>query len=180
LAERADVVRNRARILDAAKRVFADPRMPHGPETVARLAGVGIGTLYRHFPNAEALAAAVYEDELARVADAVDDLIATLSPPSALRAWMDRFAERMAGKRAMSDALRSVLRGDERVVATRIRLAAGVQRILDAGAADGSLRPDTSADDLIAALVGVTIATAEDEARAARLMDLLVRGVVAS
>ena len=179
MAERADVVRNRARILDAAKRVFADPRMPHGPETVARMAGVGVGTLYRHFPNAEALAAAVYEDELARVADAADELVATLSPPSALRAWMDRFSERMAGKRAMGDALRSVLRGDERVATTRARLAAGVQRILDAGAADGSLRRDTSADDLIAVLVGITIATAGDESRAARLMDLVVRGVVA-
>ncbi|MGN6325484.1 TetR/AcrR family transcriptional regulator [Pseudolysinimonas sp.] len=180
MAERADAVRNRARILDAAKRVFADPRLPHGPETVARMAGVGVGTLYRHFPNAEALAAAVYEDELARVADAAEELAATLSPPSALRAWMDRFAERMAGKRAMGDALRSVVRGDERIAATRARLADGVRRILDAGAADGSFRRDADADDLIAALLGITIATADDEARAARLMDLLVRGVVAS
>ncbi|GAA2086592.1 TetR family transcriptional regulator [Pseudolysinimonas kribbensis] len=177
MADRADAVRNRARLVEAAKRVFADPARPHGPEAVAREAGVGVGTLYRHFPTAEDLAAAVYEDDLARVADAAAELAAHLAPPDALRAWMDRFAERMAGKRAMIDALRSVLHGEGRVEQTRERLAAGVRIILDRGAADGSLLPDVDADDIVTALVGITVASPADPARAARLMDLLVRGV---
>jgi AcrR family transcriptional regulator len=177
LAERADAVRNRARILEAAKRVFADPALPHGPEAVAREAGVGVGTLYRHFPTTEALAAAVYEDDLDRVADAAGELAARLAPPEALRAWMDRFAERMAGKRAMADALRSVLHGEGRVEQTRARLAEGVQRILDAGAADGSLRPGVDAQDLIAALVGIAVTTPADPSRAGRLMDIVARGI---
>jgi len=177
LAERADVVRNRERILAAAKRVFADPDRPHGPEAVAREAGVGVGTLYRHFPTTEVLAAAVYEDDLERVADAASELIARHPPEEALRRWMDRFAERMAGKRAMAGALRSVLHDEGRSERTRTRMAAGVQAILDAGAADGSLRSDVDAADVVTALVGITLSTVGDDERAARLMDLVVRGV---
>jgi AcrR family transcriptional regulator len=176
---RADAERNRARILDAAKRVFADPRLPHGPETVARMAGVGVGTLYRHFPTTEDLAVAVYEDELAQVADAAERLAAELPPPEALRRWMDRFAERMADKRAMSDALRSVVRGEGRGAATRERMTEAVRGILAAGAADGSLRVDIDAGDLVAGLVGITIATVDDPTQAGRLMDMLWRGAVA-
>jgi AcrR family transcriptional regulator len=170
-------VRNRARLIEAAKRVFADPSRPHGPEAVAREAGVGVGTLYRHFPTTDELAAAVYEDDLARVADSAAELAARLDPPEALRAWMDRFAERMAGKRAMVDALRSVLHSEGRVESTRQRLADGARTILDRGAADGSLDPAADADDLVAALVGITVAAPNDPERAGRLMDLLVRGV---
>lgn len=177
MAERADVVRNRARLIEAAKRVFADPTRPQGPEAVAREAGVGVGTLYRHFPTTEALAAAVYDDDLQRVADAAPELAARLDPPAALRAWMDRFAERMAGKRAMAGALRSVMHGEGRAQETRARMASGVQAILDRGDADGSLVPDATADDVITALLGITMASPDDDARAARLMDVLARGL---
>jgi AcrR family transcriptional regulator len=176
--QRADAVRNRARIVEAAKRVFADPDRAHGPETVAREAGVGVGTLYRHFPTTEALAAAVYEDDLDRVADAATELARRLAPPEALRVWMDRFADRMAGKRAMADALRSIAHGEGRAELTRGRLAAGVQVILDAGAADGSLRADVDATDLVTALVGIALAAPSDASRAGRLMDILARGVL--
>jgi AcrR family transcriptional regulator len=177
LAERSDVVRNRARLLEAAKRVFADPSRPQGPESVAREAGVGVGTLYRHFPTLEDLAAAVYEDDLDRVADSAADLVERLAPPDALRAWMDRFAERMAGKRAMLAAMRSLLQGEGRAERTRERLSVAAQTILDRGAADGSLLPGVVAGDLVTALVGITVASPDDPERAGRLMDLLVRGV---
>lgn len=177
---RADAERNRQRILDAAKRVFADPRMPHGPETIARLAGVGVGTLYRHFPTTDDLAAAVYEDELDRVGDAAGELLAQHAPPEALRRWMDRFAERMAGKRAMSEALRSVMKSEGRGAATRRRMTDALRGILEAGAADGSLRHDVDAGDLIAALVGITVSAGDDPTRIGRLMDILARGASTS
>jgi AcrR family transcriptional regulator len=147
---------------------------------VARMAGVGVGTLYRHFPTTEDLAAAVYEDDLDRVGDAAVELLAQFPPPEALRRWMDRFAERMAGKRAMSDALRSVLRGEGRAAATRARMTDALRAILDAGAADGSLRADVDAADLVAALVGITVSSVDDPTRTGRLMDIVARGVTAA
>src|ERR1035437_4616869 len=89
-ALRADALRNRARLVEAAKRVFASDG-DFGPEAGARAAGVGIGTLYRHFPDRNDLAAAVYEDELDRVADSAHELLNTETPAHALSHWMDRF-----------------------------------------------------------------------------------------
>src|SRR4051812_20025180 len=91
---RADAQRNRARLLDVAVIAFAD-----APEVtldaIAKHAGVGIGTLYRHFPTREALIEEVYRTELARLCDAVPDLLAADPPDRALRVWMDRFIDYM-------------------------------------------------------------------------------------
>ena len=87
---RADAQRNRDRLLEVAAHAFAageDPTL----EAIAREAGVGIGTLYRHFPTREALVEAAYRNELARLCDAAGDLLRTHPPEAALRLWMDRF-----------------------------------------------------------------------------------------
>src|ERR1700691_3179055 len=89
---RADAERNRARLLDAARGAFASGREPVTLEQIARDSGVGIRTLYRHFPTGEALVEALYRQELADLCASVDDLLAEHSPERALRAWMDRFA----------------------------------------------------------------------------------------
>ena len=178
---RADALRNRQRLLDAAKRRYTEGG-DTGPEAIARAAGVGVGTLYRHFPDREALAAAVYEDELDHVAGAARELLAAHPPRPALRAWMDRFADRLAAKRAMADVMRSLATsGAVTVRGTRARLAEAASQILAAGAADGSLRADVAADDLVVALVGVCLACPEPDQRvqAGRLMDLLLAGVEA-
>src|ERR1700733_7610400 len=104
---RADAERNRARLLDAAKAAFSSGQAP-SLEQIARAAGVGIGTLYRHFPTREALVEALYRKELADLCASVNDLLATCPPDRALRAWMDRFADYVAAKREMADALRAV------------------------------------------------------------------------
>jgi AcrR family transcriptional regulator len=83
---RADAERNRARLLDAARAAFASGREPVTLEQIARACGVGIGTLYRHFPTREALVEALYRKELADLCASVDDLLATRSPDRALRA----------------------------------------------------------------------------------------------
>ena len=176
---RADARRNRQLILDAAKRLYAAGE-DAGPERIAREAGVGVGTLYRHFPNREALAAAVYDDELTLVAEAATDLLAALPPDRALRRWMDRFAQRLEHKRAMGDTMRA-LAASHGVTAhgTRARLAAAAQQLLDAGVAEGAFRPGSRGDDLVAALLGVCLACPEpdQQPQAARLMDLLMAGV---
>ena len=96
-------------------------------EQIARDSGVGIGTLYRHFPTREALVEALYRKELADLCASVDDLLATQPPDRALRAWMDRFADYVAAKREMADALRAVFAaGTVTVSHAREELAAAV------------------------------------------------------
>ncbi|HEY0247176.1 MAG TPA: helix-turn-helix domain-containing protein [Gryllotalpicola sp.] len=178
---RADAERNRGKILAVARRLFeagADAR----PELVAREAGVGVGTLYRHFATREALALAVYDEELRRVADAAAELLAQHPPALALRAWMDRFAERFERKHAMGEAMYALVRSSGvTVAATRARLAVAAQLLLDTGAADGSLRAGARGDDLVAALAGLCIACPDlaQRDRLDRLMGLLAAGLTA-
>src|ERR1700754_1681028 len=106
---RADAQRNRDRLLDVAVRVFSDGSPDITLDAIAKEAGVGIGTLYRHFPTREALVEAAYRNELGRLCDAAAELGATLPPDRAVRAWMDRFTDYLATKRGMATALRAVI-----------------------------------------------------------------------
>src|SRR6185312_1176153 len=104
---RADATRNRDRLLQVAREAFAAADGPVSLEGVARAAGVGIGTLYRHFPTREALVEAVYAAELDDVTGSVAGLLERLPPDAALRAWMGRYAGFAAAKRGMVDTLRA-------------------------------------------------------------------------
>ncbi|MET7421963.1 TetR family transcriptional regulator [Dactylosporangium sp. NPDC005555] len=174
---RADAQRNRARLLDVAVVALAD-----APEVtldaIARQAGVGIGTLYRHFPTREALIEEVYRTEVARLCDAVPELIAAEPPDRALRVWMDRFVDYMATKRGLADALKMVIAaGGTPFAHSRERLVAAVGDLL--AAATGVLRPDVDPVDLLTAINGICLATGDPEQReqAGRLLDLLMDGV---
>jgi AcrR family transcriptional regulator len=157
---RADAERNRARLLDAARAAFASGQAPVPLDQVARNAGVGIGTLYRHFPTREALVEALYRKELDDLCASAAALLATRPPEAALRAWLDRFAGYVAVKREMADALRAVFAsGAVAISQSRGRLTAAVQVILDAGVADGTLRDDVRAEDVVAMTVGMFTAT---------------------
>jgi AcrR family transcriptional regulator len=174
---RADAERNRARLLDAAKAAFASGQAAVTLEQVARDAGVGIGTLYRHFPTREALVEAVYRQELAGLCAGAGDLLESHSPERALRLWMDQFADYVAAKREMADALRAVYAsGAVSVPQARAELAVAVKAILDAGAADGTLRADVRPDDVVAMVVGTFTATsvAGGREQLERMFDLVV------
>jgi len=106
-ALRADAQRNRERLLAVAARAFSAEGPEVTLESVAREAGVGIGTLYRHFPTREALVEAAYRNELTRLCEAAGELLAAEPPDLATRAWMDRFIDYMATKRGMAEALRA-------------------------------------------------------------------------
>ncbi len=163
---RADAERNRARLLDAARAAFASGQVSVPLDAIARDAGVGIGTLYRHFPTREALVEALYRKELDDLCASAPALLATRSPEEALRAWLDGFAGYVAAKREMADALRAVYAsGAVSVSQARERLAAAVQVILDAGAADGTLRADARAGDVVAMIVGIFTATSAEGGR---------------
>jgi AcrR family transcriptional regulator len=176
---RADAQRNRDRLLEVAAHAFAaggDVTL----EAIAREAGVGIGTLYRHFPTRESLVEAAYRNELARLCDAAAELLGANAPEQALRLWMDRFVDYATTKRGMKDALRAVVAsGGNPFAHSRDRLVEALDLLLRAGAEAGTLRPDADATDLLTGLSGVSLAAGEpaQRAQAGRLLDLLVDGL---
>ena len=177
---RADAQRNRDRLLDAAVQAFSQ----EGPEVtldaIAKKAGVGIGTLYRHFPTREALVEEAYRNELARLCDAVPGLLETMEPDRALRDWMDRFFDYMTTKRGMAEALRALIAsGGNPFAHSRDRLLAAITELLQAGIAAGSVRPDIEAADVLTRLSGVSLSAGAPDQRdqARRLLDLLMDGL---
>jgi AcrR family transcriptional regulator len=177
---RADARRNREQLLAAAVTAFSADGREITLESIARRAGVGIGTLYRHFPSREALVDAAYRSELARLCDSVRGLIASGPADQALRAWLELFGEYMTTKRGMADALRMVIAsGGDPFAETRGRLLAAFAALLEAGAADGTLRCDVSAADVLASASGIWLAAGEpaQRAQALRLVDLLMDGL---
>lgn len=177
---RADARRNRDALLVAARETFAEQGVDGSLEEVARRAGVGVGTLYRHFPTREALVDAAYRNELERLCEAASELLAELPADRALRAWMDLFVAYMTTKRGMADALRAVIAsGGNPFAESRARLGAAVGELLGAGAAGGVLRRDAEAVDVLTMLSGVSLAAGEASAReqAGRLLDLLMDGL---
>jgi AcrR family transcriptional regulator len=183
MALRADAQRNRERLLEVAARVFSQAGPDVTLEAIAKEAGVGIGTLYRHFPTREALVDAAYRNELARLCDSVDDLLVELAPDKALRAWMDHFVDYMTTKRGMGDALRALIAsGGDPFSESRVRLTGAVAALLHAGSSAGVLRSDVAPDDVLLSLSGVSLATADPAQReqAGRLLDLLMDGLVVS
>ncbi|CDO05989.1 TetR/AcrR family transcriptional regulator [Mycolicibacterium cosmeticum] len=178
MAERVDARRNRARLLTAAAAAFAASDGPVSLEAIARDAGVGIGTLYRHFPTREALIEAVYSTELAEVAASADDLLRRHRPAPALRQWMDRYATFVAAKRGMAESLQAMFAsGVVQPSQTRDAIVGAVSALLGAGARDGSLRDDVDPDDVVTSMLGVVLASRSTQ-QAARLLDLLVDGLV--
>jgi AcrR family transcriptional regulator len=179
-AVRADARRNRDRLLEAAVRAFASDGADVTLDAIAKTAGVGIGTLYRHFPTREALVEAAYRQELARLCDAVPGLLRSLPPDEATRAWMDRCIDYMTTKRYMAGALRAVIAsGGNPYAESRDRLVAGITALLDAGVIAGTLRSDVEPNDVLLGLSGVSLAAGEPTQReqAGRLLDLLVDGL---
>ncbi|MCO1599005.1 TetR/AcrR family transcriptional regulator [Micromonospora sp. RHAY321] len=174
---RADAARNRERLLKAAVQAFSRPGPEVTLDAIAREAGVGIGTLYRHFPTREALVEAAYRNELGKLCDASRELLDRLPPDRALRGWMSRFIDYLTTKRGMSDALRLVIAaGTNPYAQSRDRLLEALGRLLDAGIAAGTLRADVETGDVLAGLSGISLASGE-RAQADRLLDLLMDGL---
>ncbi len=177
---RVDAQRNREQLLAAAVTAFSKEGPEVTLESIAKDAGVGIGTLYRHFPSREALVDAAYRSELARLCDSVPELLTAMSAEKALRTWMDLFIEYTTTKRGMSDALRIVIAlGGNPFAESRSRLLGAVSALMTAGAADGTLRADLDPADLLASMSGISLAAGDPahRAQAGRLLDLLMDGL---
>jgi AcrR family transcriptional regulator len=175
---RADAHRNRENLLSAATAAFAAADgTTVSLESIARDAGVGIGTLYRHFPNRESLIEAVYRTELAEVSASAGELLERHAPVAALRHWMNRYAGFVAAKRGMAESLGAMFAsGAVEPGDTRASILGAVETLLAAGRAEGSLRSDASADDVVSSLIGIAIASHSTD-QAERMRNLLVDGL---
>ena len=177
---RADAQRNRDSLLEAAKAAFAEVGPEASLDEIARRAGVGIGTLYRHFPTRDAIVEAVYRREVQQLADAAPRLMESLPPAEALRAWMRVFIDYIAAKKVIAPALKSSVGGGSAVYAdSSVRINGAIALLVERARASGDIRPSADPADLLRALIGFAyVNSAPDwEASARRLIDLLIDGL---
>src|SRR5712671_6089644 len=177
---RADAVRNRKRVLEAAKAVFSAGGPDASLEAVARRAGVGIGTLYRHFPTREALFEAVYRREVEQLVELAEQLKSAAAPVDALRRWMRSNVEFVATKKGMSAALAlAAYKNAELYSFSFDRLTRAVGGLLDRAIAAGEIRDDISAGDLLRALIGMCYLHDQPgwQTSVLRLVDVFIDGL---
>ena len=177
---RADALRNRERVLEAAKVVFSAGGADASLDAVARRAGVGIGTLYRHFPTREALYEAVYRREVEQLGDLAEQLKNEAKPVDALRRWLRSNVEFVATKKGMSAALALAAQGSPELKSYSLdRLSRAVGVLLDRAVATREIRSDVNPEDLIRALVGMCYVhdQAGWQSTVLRLLDVFVDGL---
>ncbi|QPF92582.1 TetR/AcrR family transcriptional regulator [Bradyrhizobium commune] len=177
---RADAQRNRIRLLETAKAAFAEKGPGASLDEIARTAGVGAGTLYRHFPTRDALIEAVYRNETEQLVAAATRLAGTQSPTGALREWLLLFVEYMSAKQGMYEALNSIVGGtSELYSASTEQMKRAIAELIDRAVASGDVRLDIDPLDLLRALAGVAnIGAGPDGKRAAkRMVDILIAGI---
>ena len=176
---RADAVRNRELLITAAVAAFAARGAEVPLEDIARDAGVGIGTLYRHFPTRDSLVEAVYRHEVDVLVESADQPLATRSPDRALEEWMQLFVRHVATKRGMLSVLKPMLHSDAAFFAeTKGRATAAASKLLAAGVVAGTVRPDIDGADLLRAVGGICMSTDQERSDASdRLVGLLFDGL---
>ena len=176
---RADARRNRDALLEAALAVFAESGVDAPVREIADRAGVGVATVYRHFPQRADLVAAVFRHEVDACADAAPMLAAEHAPGEALARWMQRYAAFIATKRGLASALHS---GHPAFGSLpdyfNARLQPALRALLESAAAAGEARGDVAADDLLGAVASLGMqARAERPDHARRMVALLVDGL---
>jgi AcrR family transcriptional regulator len=176
---RADAQRNIDSLLQAAKTVFAASGVDAPAKEIADLAGVGVGTLYRHFPQRSDLVRAVFQREVDACAAAAPALAAAHEPGEALAMWLYRYTEYLAAKRGLAAALHS---GDPAYGALpgyfRQRLGPALAALLEAAIASGEIRAVISATDLLHAVANLCLPVADEGAAySQRMVALLVDGL---
>lgn len=177
---RADSIRNRERLLVAATNVFSADTGQASLEAVAREAGVGIGTLYRHFPTREALFEAVYRHEVDQLFALAVKLSRSADPVEGLRKWLNANVRLVATKKGMVEALQVVAHGSSELKTYSFdRLTTAIALLLDRGVAAGVFRSDVSPEELLRALVGIFYSQAGEKWQpgALRLVNVFVDGL---
>ena len=176
---RADSLRNRERILEVAKEAFTRQGANASLDEIAKQAGVGAGTLYRHFPTRDVLIEGVYRNEVEKLAAAAARFAETMSPIEALRAWMLLLVDYIAAKHIIAPALNSVVGGPSRLYeGSRTMIHGAIDELVKRAKRSGDLRRDLDAYDLLRALIGVShVGSGADwQQSARRLVDILIAG----
>ena len=176
---RADAIRNRDLLIAAAAEAFAARGADVPLEDIARNAGVGIGTLYRHFPTRESLVEAVYRHEVDVLCERADQFLEFMPPEQALAEWMQLFVVHVATKRGMLSLLKPLLSTNPNFSdQTRGRATAAASKLLEAGVAAGTIRADVDGGDLLRAVGGICMSTDQERSAASeRLVGLLFDGL---
>ncbi len=176
---RADAQRNREALLEAASAAFAEKGVDTSLEDVAKRAGVGIGTLYRHFPTRDALIEAAYRRGVEQLCDAADELRAAHEGDEALELWMQRFVGYVATKRGLAGALKLSGEGEHAELFAYVhdRVRTALAALLDDAAATNRIRSDVDGMDLIRALSGICMVSDQGQQQAFRLITLLMDGL---
>lgn len=176
---RSDAARNRERLLEVAREVFSAAGANASLDDIAKKAGVGPGTLYRHFPTREELLVEVYRSGMEALAAAEKKFAAELPPVEALRAWLLLFVDNIAKKQLIAPALNALLEDPKKIFAdSYARIWDAVHALVRRAKDSGDIREDLDAIDLLRALIGVaSVATSPDwQASARRLVDILLAG----
>jgi AcrR family transcriptional regulator len=176
---RADAQRNRARILEIAKQAFTRSGANISLDDVGKQAGVGAGTLYRHFPTRDALLEAVYRSEVEKLAAAEKEFSATMTAIEALRAWMLLFVDYIATKQIIAPALNTLVAKPSKLFeASGAQIKAAIHALVERAIKSGDIRSDLDPMDLLRALIGVSnVASVPDWAQSAkRLVQILIVG----
>ena len=176
---RTDAQRNRERILEVAKGAFTRSGANASLDDIAKEAGVGAGTLYRHFPTRDALIEAVYRTEVEKLAIAERRFAAAMSPSEALRAWMLLFVDYIATKQIIAPALNAYVGGPSKLYeGSRAQIQGAINALVKRATKSGDIRRDLEPFDLLRALVGVSHVASgpEWQQSARRLVDILITG----
>ena len=176
---RTDAQRNRERILEVAKDAFTRSGANASLDDIAKKAGVGPGTLYRHFPTRDELIEVVYRTEVEKLAAAEQTFAQTMPPLEALRAWMLLFVDYIATKKIIAPALNSMVGGPSKIFeASRGQIWEAIRALVKRAIRSGDIRADIDPIDLLRALIGVAnVGTSPDwQLSARRLVDILILG----
>lgn len=177
---RADALRNREHILAVARELFAEEGPNVTLDDVVRRSGLGVGTLYRHFPTRDALVEALYLSELEKLVVAEQELAKTHSPVEALRAWMILFLDLIATKISIKEALSAMVGGTEELYAkSGEMLRSTMTSLTDRAVAAGEIRLEFEPLDLLRAISGVAMASPDSNwhENARRMVDVLIAGM---
>jgi AcrR family transcriptional regulator len=175
---RADARRSRAKLLEAATAAFAENGADAPLEDIARRAGVGIGTLYRHFPTRTDLQAGVFRSQVDAVCATADELIGTVSPQEAFAGSVRAIAGYLITKRGLSKALIDSLgRDSELISACSMRMRDTLDRLLEHAQQAGVLRPDVTAHDVLRLVHGIVMATEQAPQDTDRLLGMMLDGL---
>ncbi len=175
--QRADAQRNREKVITAAREAFAEGGAATSLEEIARRAGVGIGTLYRHFPSRQALLEAVYMGEVEALCRSADDF-ADLAPWDALVAWLHRFVSYMATKQALAqDLLNYVERDAALFQSSRAALYAAGEPLLERAQKADAVRPDIDLPEVIQMVGGISKIATSEPGQIDHILDIALDGL---